>query len=215
MMMTDHSKSQTRFEARRQRRINRRRAEILTAAARVFAAKGYANTTTREIALAADMAEGTLYNYFDGKREILLTIIGDVIDDLTELLETVGTLQDREDIVDFVEGIFGAFSDKLPFARTLIIEAWLDDEILKEFFAVRLAQVSAQIEAFVGDRVEAGVFRPIDPRLATRMLLGMFIAPIVPVLRGIEPTPTPKERRQFAETAVDVLMHGIRLPEEE
>ena len=203
-----------RFEARRQRRIRRRRAEILSAAARVFAAKGYANTTTRELALAADMAEGTLYNYFDGKREILLTIVGDVIDDLTQMVETVGTLQDREDIVDFVEGIFSAFSDKLPFARTLIIEAWLDDEILKEFFAVRLAQVSTQIEAFIRERMDAGVFRPIDPRLATRMLLGMFIAPIVPVLRGIEPPPTPEERHRFAETAVDVLMHGIRLPEE-
>lgn len=213
--MTDGVKGRRRFEARRQRRIQRRRTEILTAAARVFAAKGYANTTTREIALAADMAEGTLYNYFDGKRAILLTIVGDVIDDLTEMIETVGSLQQREDMVDFVEGIFEAFSDKLPFTRTLIIEAWLDDEILKEFFAVRLAEVSAQIEAFIGDRVEAGVFRPIDPRLATRMLLGMFIAPIVPVLRGIEPPPTPAERHQFAETAVDVLMHGIRMPEKE
>jgi AcrR family transcriptional regulator len=213
--MTDGVKGRSRFEARRQRRIQRRRTEILTAAARVFAAKGYANTTTREIALAADMAEGTLYNYFDGKRAILLTIVGDVIDDLTEMIETVGSLQQREDMVEFVEGIFEAFSDKLPFTRTLIIEAWLDDEILKEFFAVRLAEVAAQIEAFIGDRVAAGTFRPIDPRLATRMLLGMFIAPIVPVLRGIEPPPTPEERHQFAETAVDVLMHGIRMPEKE
>jgi AcrR family transcriptional regulator len=213
--MTDSSREQNRFEARRQRRIKRRRREILAAAARVFAAKGYANTTTREIALAADMAEGTLYNYFDGKRAILLTIIGDVIDDLAEMVETVGSLQRRADIVDFVEGIFEAFSDKLPFARTLIIEAWLDDEILKEFFAVRLAEVAAQIEAFISERVAAGVFRPIDPRLATRMLLGMFIAPIVPVLRGIEPPPTPEERHQFAETAVDILVHGIRLPEGE
>jgi AcrR family transcriptional regulator len=213
--MTDSSREQNRFEARRQRRIKRRRKEILASAARVFAAKGYANTTTREIALAADLAEGTLYNYFDGKRAILLTIIGDVIDDLTEMVETVGSLQRRADIVDFVESIFETFSDKLPFARTLIIEAWLDDEILKEFFAVRLAEVSAQIEAFISDRVEAGVFRPIDPRLATRMLLGMFIAPIVPVLRGIEPPPAPEERRQFAETAVDVLMHGMRLSQGE
>ncbi|MGC9400230.1 MAG: TetR/AcrR family transcriptional regulator [Anaerolineae bacterium] len=213
--MTDSPRRLSRFEARRQRRIQRRRKEILAAAARVFAAKGYANTTTREIALAADLAEGTLYNYFDGKRAILLTIVGDVMNDLAEMMETVGSLQHREDMVDFVEGIFDAFSEKLPFTRTLIIEAWLDDEIFKEFFAVRLAEIAAQIEAFIGDRVAAGTFRPIDPRLATRMLLGMFIAPIVPVLRGIEPPPTPAERRRFTETAVDVLMHGICIPEKE
>ena len=65
------------LQARRQRRIERRRHEIVKAAAQVFAEKGYANTTTKELAEAADMAEGTLYNYFEGKRGILLAIFKD------------------------------------------------------------------------------------------------------------------------------------------
>jgi AcrR family transcriptional regulator len=211
--MTDESTRVNRFEARRQRRIRRRRREILSAAARVFAVKGYANTTTREIALAADLAEGTLYNYFDGKREILLTIIGNVIDDLAAKVNNVGTLQKREDMVHFAESIFNAFSDKLPFARTLIIEAWLDDEILREFYLQRLKQAASRIEAFIRNGIAAGIFRPIDPQLATQMLLGMFIAPMVPVLRGIEPPPGAQERHRLAEAAVSLLMDGMRLPE--
>ena len=71
--MTDASQRKGKT-GRRERRIARRKKEILDAAARIFAEKGYANATTREIAEAADMAEGTLYNYFGGKRELLLAV---------------------------------------------------------------------------------------------------------------------------------------------
>ena len=62
----------TKGEERRQRRGEQRREVILTAAAQVIAAKGYHGATTREIAEAADLAEGTIFNYFPTKRELLL-----------------------------------------------------------------------------------------------------------------------------------------------
>jgi hypothetical protein len=43
------------------------------------------------------------------------------------------------------------------------------------------------------------------------MALGMLVAPIVPVLRGAVPPPSPKERRRYAETAIEVLLDGVRL----
>src|SRR3990172_7610582 len=60
---------------RRERRIASRRTLILEAAARLFAEKGFHRTTTRDIAEAADVSEGTLYNYFDNKYELLMGII--------------------------------------------------------------------------------------------------------------------------------------------
>ena len=53
--------------SRRERRIANRRTLILEAAARLFAEKGFHRTTTRDIAEAADVSEGTLYNYFENK----------------------------------------------------------------------------------------------------------------------------------------------------
>ena len=55
-------------QGRRQRRIARRRQHILAAAARVFASKGLTQATTKAIADEADVAEGTLYNYFKNKK---------------------------------------------------------------------------------------------------------------------------------------------------
>ncbi len=51
-----------RTAARRERRIAARKEQILDAAAQVFAAKGFHRATTKEIAEAADVSEGTIYN---------------------------------------------------------------------------------------------------------------------------------------------------------
>ena len=48
---------------------------ILAAAARLFVARGFESTRAEEIAAAADLSVGTLYNYFSSKTEILLILV--------------------------------------------------------------------------------------------------------------------------------------------
>lgn len=55
---------------RRQARGRRRMAEILVAAARVFAARGYEGTTTNAVAAEAGISPGSLYQYFANKEEL-------------------------------------------------------------------------------------------------------------------------------------------------
>ena len=50
------------------------RSAILKAATQLFTAKGYANTTIGEIAKKSGMAQGNIYNYFDSKFDIFITI---------------------------------------------------------------------------------------------------------------------------------------------
>ena len=52
-----------------------RRGEILAAATRVFGEKGFEATKMEEIALAAGVAKGTLYLYFESKDEIYVTTV--------------------------------------------------------------------------------------------------------------------------------------------
>jgi len=56
-------------------RTNLRRTQILEAATRVFAEKGYHRATTKDIARAAGMAEGTIYLYFENKSELLIALM--------------------------------------------------------------------------------------------------------------------------------------------
>lgn len=68
--MPPHRLSKTR-SGRQQRRYLARRLEILRAAGREFRARGFVETGMRDIAEAAELSPANLYNYFQGKDEIL------------------------------------------------------------------------------------------------------------------------------------------------
>jgi AcrR family transcriptional regulator len=56
-------------------RANLRRNQILEAATRVFAEKGYHRATTKDIASEAEIAEGTIYLYFKNKSDLLIALL--------------------------------------------------------------------------------------------------------------------------------------------
>lgn len=58
-----------------ERRPDERPSELLEAALRIFAERGYANTRLEEIAAAAGVTKGTIYHYFATKEELLLRAI--------------------------------------------------------------------------------------------------------------------------------------------
>ncbi len=201
------------FPSRRQRRVEKRRQEIIKAAAQIFAGKGYANTTTKELAEAADMAEGTLYNYFEGKREILLAILNEMCAPIDVLLQNAQPPKTRDDFVRVVENGLGIFVAQLDFTRTMLTEIWVDDVILNDFVIGRLQYIGEAIKNFIIKGIEAGNFRTMDPETTTLMVLGTFLALIFPIVRGMKPTPTLEERHTMAQAAVDLLLDGLRVRE--
>ncbi len=196
---------------RRQRRIARRRREILDAAARVFAEKGFHRATTKEIAAAADVSEGTIYNYFGGKREILLAIVNETETPMVAALLEMGELGDREAMVEMIEKGLSITEAQLPFNRTLFSEVWVDNGILEESIAARIRQIHQLLTKYIAERITAGVFRPVDPALVAQLVLGMFGSLIVPAIRGMAPLPSAEKRRALAEAMVDLLLDGVRV----
>jgi AcrR family transcriptional regulator len=64
--------------SRKERERLSKKKEILDAAIKLFATKGFVQTTLDEIAEAAEFGKGTLYNYFTNKDEIFSSIIDSV-----------------------------------------------------------------------------------------------------------------------------------------
>ena len=62
--------------------VSARRAEIVTIAGELFAERGYANTTVREIADAAGILSGSLYHHFDSKESMVDEILTGFLDEL-------------------------------------------------------------------------------------------------------------------------------------
>lgn len=59
----------------RERKKEQTRSDILRSAQTMFEQNGYVDTTIAQIAAAADIAEGTIYNYFGSKGEILIALL--------------------------------------------------------------------------------------------------------------------------------------------
>ena len=64
-----------------------REAEILQAARQVFARRGFADASMEEIAQAAGLAKGTLYLYYDSKRELYTAALRAGLVELAEAVE--------------------------------------------------------------------------------------------------------------------------------
>ena len=195
--------------ARRDRQIKRKKEEILTAATRVFAAKGFSAATTKDIANEADIGESTLYNYFESKREIMLAIMDEYKELFDADFQQATALASREAFVELVDKTIDVFTSRVFFIRALIAEAWIDNDILENYVTTRLQQISGILRDFFSKEINAGLFRPIDPQLVSRFAMGMFFSLVIPIARGVEHPPTPVDRRALAEAMVSVLIEGI------
>ena len=65
-------------------RAAQREAAILAAAAELFGKEGFHAVSTRKIAAAAEISEGTLFNYFSSKNELMRAILQGIYAELTE-----------------------------------------------------------------------------------------------------------------------------------
>jgi TetR/AcrR family transcriptional regulator, cholesterol catabolism regulator len=66
------------------KRYEHRKNEVIVAAARVFADRGYDQTTVAELTDAIGLAAGGLYHYFDSKEQLLIEICDQLMDPLLD-----------------------------------------------------------------------------------------------------------------------------------
>jgi len=72
--------------SRREAAAARARKDILEAAARAFAQRGYAGTKVADIAQEAGFTAASLYTYFPGKRDIFMALVELIVGELYEVL---------------------------------------------------------------------------------------------------------------------------------
>ena len=75
------------------------REQVLEAAARLFTSKGYAATSTREIAEAVGIRQASLYYHFAGKGEIVTELLGRTIRPTMDSVARIESLTEEPDAV--------------------------------------------------------------------------------------------------------------------
>ncbi len=140
-----------------------RQAEIITAARKVFAEKGYIAATVDEIALRANLAKGTIYVYFDSKEQIYNAVMSDDLEALRRLtvekIAAAGTVFEK--ISAYVNARFEYCEQRRDFFRIMYIEPsgslvmskakvmeWLREPVRLLTEAIAAAIATGQIRQF-------------------------------------------------------------------
>ena len=76
-------------EGRVARRQRRNREALIQAARQIMSEKGVDGATMLEIAEAADVGAGTVYNYFKSKDELAIAVLEEMMHDLAQRIEKV------------------------------------------------------------------------------------------------------------------------------
>jgi AcrR family transcriptional regulator len=161
--------------ARKKRLIEERRAQILEAATRVFARKGYRGATIREIAAAADVSEGTIYNYFASKRDLLLGLVSSASESLLPPPEEVSSFDFETLLTTFLRNRLTLIARSADVTRVLLYEARFDDDLRREYVENVLRKMATRLEERMKYLIEAGTLRPLHTSVAALAIIGSFL----------------------------------------
>ena len=95
-MNSNSEMGQTESQGRTSRKRTRTRADLLAAARKIFAARGYHEASIAEITQAADIGVGTFYLHFHDKDEIFTTLIEEGLKDIREQVTALALQQPDE-----------------------------------------------------------------------------------------------------------------------
>jgi len=183
-----------------------RREAILKLAIEIFARKGYAGASTREICQAAGITKPVLYHYFQSKehlyQEIMIDSFGHYRKKLLAASKTRGTLRER--VIRMVYADFRATKEDPVRALFLFRMAFAPEGQHPHFDFVRELEDEREVVAGVlQEGIRAGELQG-NPRELATALIGMQMIATLEYLFTARPTLT----RRRATGIVDLLLKG-------
>lgn len=156
-----------------------RRRAILDAAKKIFAAKGFHNTSVSDIVQEVGIAQGTFYLYFDDKK----AIFSEIIDSLTEHMFKLITIQDVQVVKSISDIEAGIDRISAPLVAFLHENRDLGKIFLREAVGTGLG-FDEKVNQFYDRVTDAGVFYiehfrkqkiisgDFDPRISMTFIIG-------------------------------------------
>ena len=179
---------------RKQRELEARRGEILSAAECLFSKHGFFKTSMAEIAGAAQFAMGTVYRFFKSKEDIYISLVEDKVEELMSLLEKrVSEVDTATEKIQAVIKVKLTFADKNRDFFRIYVSEWSGFEwTVKSAFGDRvwkryLAQIQL-VADLVREGIRRGEFREIDPEDTSLAFHGMLNSTIYVWILQASPT---------------------------
>jgi len=166
--------------SRKERETKRQRFEIIEAAERIFAKKGYHNTSMNDIAKESEFSVGFLYKIFASKEELYSSLM---IQKMNELDHAIDIQLERasnpyEQIEIIIDAVISHLKENRDFFKIYINEADGFEWNIENKFGKHIAE---QFDKFIRDTVEIikdgivkGFFVDLDPTTLAVSFVGML-----------------------------------------
>lgn len=189
----------------------RRHQDILSAAIKLFNTKGYAATTTAQIAKAAKVTEKTMYRHFNNKQDLFDECINSVVGQLGAKWQNEID-KDRDDKYIYMNALIKAYvsfvienPDKSMFLIHLYSNR--DTEELDDRFKKFLELILNETEKVIVKSREKGLFEnEIFPEAHPRVLAGLLISQYFTMIFMNEMLPKDLFNEDIATTLVKKIM---------
>ena len=189
-----------------------RRRKIIQAAMYVFSRSGFSGATTRKIAKKAGISEAMIYSHFKDKEDLYSAIIDQKMQESEPLYYPLDAMRKKDDERVFetiVSNFMQRYSEDTTFLRLLLFSALEGHELAGMFVAGPVRRFFEFLAEYMRGRIDEEAFKPINPEIASRCLVGMvhyFV--LLKKIYGDE-TLQSIELNETIETMINIFCRGI------
>jgi AcrR family transcriptional regulator len=191
--------------------------KIFETAIKMFAEKGYANTSTSEIAKAAGVAEGTIFRHYGTKDNLLLSVILPFIkDSIPTIAEEAFNEIMSENVLCFEDFLRAFLKNRIDFInnnkeifKILVKEILYNEELRRELQPYFTENMTHRIVKVINTYKESGELIDIPTSTLQRMLFtfvgGYFVSRFV-----FLPDNFVMDEEAEIENVIRLVLDGIR-----
>lgn len=153
--------------------VEKRRNQIVEASIQLFKQKGFAKTTTREIAKASGFSIGTLYEYVRTKEDVLLLVFDSINRNVYERLVEVIDVKDHsiENLINVIDSYYRLFDQRQE--ETLIL--YQEIKSLPQIEREAVLQKELEMVDLVKETIMKSAPASIDEEDATLLANNIFV----------------------------------------
>jgi len=189
--------------------VNDKRGRILDAATAAFSKSGYSKTRIQEIARLAGVGDGTIYQYFKNKQEILFTL---PIEHTKNLISIHG--KPFQDIKDSELRLIVLITDYINFCemhRDYASIVLLELRFNREFYTTEVYSLFREFALIFYDIIKDGIARghfsqDVDPYIAMKCILGAIDHSILSWIMFNKP----ERLASLSEPLCDLILCGLK-----
>jgi AcrR family transcriptional regulator len=152
------------------------RDQILESAAQIIRQKGYHAASMQDIAEAVNLQKASLYHHFSGKQEILLSLLDQALDLLSERIAEVLTrkIPADEKLRQAMSVYLESLAEYADLAAVLLLEHRSLDPEYHDRHIPRRDRFERLWRDLIQEGVESKIFINTDPSMTARALLGVM-----------------------------------------